>query len=369
MINPLYKKLAEIAVKYSINVREDQRVIIRGSNVAQDLALAIYIEVLKAGAHPFISLNIEGEKEALLKYGSDEQITYIDKVILDAFEEFDGLISIRSSYNTHSFGAFDQERVSKMVGSENQRKIYTTTQERELAGEFEWVVIPFPCEAYAQEANMDILTYSEFVQKALFIDKEDPIGEWQKISKKQEKIAEYLNKKEEIHVLGEDTDLTLTVKGRKWINCSGQRNLPDGEIFTSPVEDAVNGKIRFTYPGIYSGQEVENIYLEFQDGIVTKAEAGKNQKLLEHIIKIDGANKLGEFAVGTNYGITEFTKNILFDEKLGGTIHCALGFGPKETGSQNESSIHWDILKDMTIEDSKILADGEIIYKEGEWKI
>lgn len=369
MINPLYKKLAKIAVNYSIKAKEGQRILIRGSNVAQELALAINIEVLKAGAHPFVNLNIEGQSEALLKYGNDEQLVYIDKVIMDAIEEFDGLISIRSTYNTHSFGAFDQKRVSMMVGSEAQRKIYTTIQEREIKGELEWLVVPFPCEAYAQEANMDIITYSEFVQKALFIDKDDPIEEWKKINKKQDKIVKYLNNTEDIHVHGEDTDLRLSVKGRKWINCSGERNLPDGEVFTSPVEDAVNGHIRFTYPGIYSGQEVENIYLEFKDGKVSKAEAGKNQELLDEIINIDGANLLGEFAVGTNYGITEFTKNILFDEKLGGTIHCALGFGPKETGSQNESSIHWDILKDMTVEGSKVLADGEVIYKEGEWKI
>jgi aminopeptidase len=368
-MNPFYKKLAEIAIKYSTKVKEGQRVMIRGSNVAQELALALYIEILKAGGHPFIDLYIEGEKEALLKYGDDNQIVYIDKVIMDAFDEFDALISIRSTYNTHSFGAFDQKRVSKMVGSEAQKKIYTTIQEREIKGELEWLVVPFPCEAYAQEANMDIITYSEFMKKALFLDKEDPIGEYRKMNKKQEKIVNYLNETETIQVHGEDTNLTLSVKGRKWINCSGERNLPDGEVFTSPVEDSVNGHIRFTYPGIYSGQEVEDIYLEFKDGNVSKAEAAKNQDLLKHIIKIDGANLLGEFAVGTNYGITQFTKNMLFDEKIGGTLHCALGFGPKETGSKNESSIHWDILKDMSIEGSKILADDEIIYKEGEWKI
>lgn len=369
MINPLYEKLAKVAVNYSIKAKKGQRVMIRGSSVAQELALALYIEVLKAGAHPFVNLSIEGQKEALLKYGDDEQIVYIDKVIMDAFDEFDALIAIRSTYNTHNFGAFDQKRVSKMVGSEAQRKIYTTIQEREIKGELEWLVVPYPCEAYAQEANMDIISYSEFVQKALFIDKENPIQEWRKMNKKQEKIVKYLNNTEEIHVYGDDTDLTLSVKGRKWINCSGERNLPDGEVFTSPVEDSVDGKIRFTYPGIYSGQEVEDIYLEFKDGKVSRAEAGKNQELLNEIIQIDGANILGEFAVGTNYGITEFTKNILFDEKLGGTIHCALGFGPKETGSKNESSIHWDILKDMTVQGSKILADDKIIYQEGEWKI
>ena len=175
--------------------------------------------------------------------------------------------------------------------------------------------------------------------------------------------------KDKIHVLSEDTDLMLSVKARKWENCCGHNNLPDGELFSSSLENSVNGHIRFTYPGIYSGKEVENIYLEFKDGKVTKATADKAKELLQEIIGIENADLIGEFAIGTNYGVTDFTKNMLFDEKIGGTMHMALGAGPPETGSKNPSAIHWDILKDMNLPGSKIIADGKVIYEEGQWKI
>jgi len=201
------------------------------------------------------------------------------------------------------------------------------------------------------------------------LDKENAVKEWKEIEKNQDRIVDYLNKVDKLQILGEDTDLSLSVKGRKWINCCGQKNLPDGEVFTGPLEDSVNGHIRFTYPGIYLGKEVENIYLEFKDGKVTKATADKAEDLLQEIIAIKNADIIGEFAIGTNYGITDFTKNMLFDEKIGGTLHSALGMGFPETGSTNQSAIHWDILKDMTLPGSKIIADGKVIYEEGQWKI
>lgn len=216
---------------------------------------------------------------------------------------------------------------------------------------------------------MDLFSYTQFVEKALLLDKDDPVEEWEKIKKEQDRIVDYLNKIEKIHVIGEDTDLTLSVKGRTWTNCCGTENLPDGEVFTGPVEDSVNGHIRFTFPGIYAGNEIENIYLEFKDGEVINATADKGEELLKEILKIDGATRLGEFAVGTNYGITQFTKNMLFDEKIGGTLHSALGLGFKKTGSKNECAIHWDILKDMKLPGSQIFADDKLIYEEGKWKI
>ncbi len=361
--------MAKIAVNYSTKIKKGDRVLIFGSTIAEDLVLAIIIETIKAGGHPFTNVNVEGEQEAKLKYGSDEQLEYVDDIIIQAAKEFDALISVRAEYNTRKFSGFDQSKVAKATGNENQRKLNEIIQKRSAQGEFNWVILPYPCEAYAQEANMDILSYTDFMKKSLFLDKDDPVGEWKNLDEKQQKIVDYLDQVKKIHVLGEDTDLTLSVEDRPWKNCSGDHNLPDGEVFTSPVEDSVNGSIRFTYPGIYYGQEVVNVYLEFEDGEVTKATAEKGQPILDEILKIDGAKRLGEFAIGNNYGVKDFTKNILFDEKLGGTIHCALGFGPKETGSENESAIHWDILKDMTKEGSKIIADGEVIYEEGKWKM
>ena len=229
--------------------------------------------------------------------------------------------------------------------------------------------MPYPISAQAQEAAMSLEEYEDLVYKSCLVDKEDPVAEWKRIHEQQEKICHFLNQMEEIHVLGEDTDLTFSVKGRKWVNCSGKENMPDGEVFTSPVEDSANGTVRFTLPGIYSEREVEEIRLTFKYGKVVKASAAKGDELLQQLLKIEGADRLGETAIGTNYGITRFTKDMLFDEKMGGTIHMALGQNPTpETGGLNESALHWDILKDMN-EGGEICADRKLFYKNGKFVI
>jgi aminopeptidase len=198
------------------------------------------------------------------------------------------------------------------------------------------------------------------------VDKKDPISEWKKIRKEQEKVCNFLNKTNKIHIVGPDTDLTFSVKDRKWLNCSGDKNMPDGEVFTGPIENSANGKIRFTFPGIYMGREVEDITLTFKNGKVVKASAAKGEELLKEILKIKGADRIGEAAIGTNYGITRFTKNMLFDEKMGGTIHIALGKSYAESGGKNSSPIHWDILKDMK-RGGEIYADKELFHKNGKF--
>jgi len=369
MITEFYEKLAKLAVNFSVGVKKGQRVAVIGPTLAEELFQAIYVEILKAGGNPMIFPTIEGAQELLYKYGSEEQLEYVDDVRTAIVRDFDCLINIFADYNPKKLSLVDPKKVAKSRGSPGNQKFMKIYMERYGKGELNWVIIPFPCNAFAQEANMDLFSYSDFVKRALLLDKEDPVKEWNEIKKKQEKLVEILNGVDKIQVLGEDTDLTLSVKGRKWVNCCGQVNLPDGEVFTSPIEDSVNGCIKFTYPGIYGGREVENIYLEFKDGKVTKATADKAEDLLHELIALENADILGEFAIGTNYGITEFTKNMLFDEKIGGTLHCAIGRGPPETGSTNKCAIHWDILKDMTLPGSKVIADGNVIYEEGKWKI
>lgn len=369
MLDTYYAKLAYLAVNYSIKVKKGDRIVILGPALAKDLFLALHTEVLKAGGHPLLLPQLEGEEELFFKYASDEQLGYFDDIYLTMAREFDGLIQIFGDYNTKKLSLVDPKKMGKVQGAVKRFDMRKIFFERGAKGEADFVIIPYPCQSFAQEANMDLYSYSSFVEKALFLDKEDPIKEWEAIQKKQELIVNYLNTVKNIHVLGEDTDLTLSVEDRKWDNCSGQKNLPDGEVYTGPVENSVNGYIRFTYPGIYKGKEIENIYLEFKDGKVIDGKADKGQGLLQEILKIRNANKLGEFAIGTNYGIQQFTKNMLFDEKMGGTMHCALGTGLPNTGSKNISAIHWDILKDMKLPGSKIIADEKVIYEEGKWKI
>ncbi|MFX1311170.1 MAG: aminopeptidase [Promethearchaeota archaeon] len=369
MLNNYYKKLAKLAVNYSIHVKTGDRTIVMGPVVAKDLFLALQIEILKAGGHPLLFPQLEGEQELFFKYASDDQLGYFDDIFLTLAKEFDGLIQIFGDYNTKKLTLVDPKKMGKHQGTAKRFEMQKIINDREIKGEINWVIIPYPCHSFAQEANMDLYSYSDFIEKALLLDKEDPVKEWQMMQKEQERIVEILNKVKTVHVLGEDTDLSLSVEGRKWENCCGQNNLPDGEVYTGPVENSVNGHIRFTFPGIYSGQEIENIYLEFKDGKVINATAEKGEGLLKEILKIRNADKLGEFAIGTNYGIQNFTKNMLFDEKMGGTMHCALGLGIPKTGSKNLSSIHWDILKDMKLPGSRVYADEKVIYEEGKWKI
>jgi aminopeptidase len=215
---------------------------------------------------------------------------------------------------------------------------------------------------------MSLEEYEDFVYQSCLVDKESPVAEWKKIHEEQEAICLFLNQTGKMRILGEDTDLTFSVRDRKWINCSGKENMPDGEVFTSPLEDSVNGTIRFTFPGIFVGREVEDIKLTFKKGKVVEASALRGDEFLQQILKIEGADRIGEAAFGTNYAISRFTKNMLFDEKIGGTIHFALGDSYPESGGTNKSSIHWDILKDMN-KDGEICADGKLFYKNGRFLI
>ncbi|UCC19780.1 MAG: aminopeptidase [Promethearchaeota archaeon] len=369
MINPFYEKLAKLAVNYSVGVKRGDRVFLDGFCFTKELLLALYVEVIKAGGHPLLKPKIDGTEEIFLKYASNEQLLYYDGVMKKLFEEFDCYIMVKTDYNTRRLSLVDPKKLATRQSSPEALEILNIFKVRTTKKELRWVILPFPSNALAQEADMDLFNYTELIEKALFLDNEDPIGEWNKIKNGQEKVVEFLNKKSNFHIIGEDTDLVLSTKGRIWINCCGTENLPDGEVFTSPVEDSVNGYIRFSYPGIYYGKEIENIFLELKDGKVINATADKGRDLLDEILKIENANILGEFAIGTNYGITNFTKNMLFDEKIGGTIHCALGLGLPEAGGTNMSTIHWDLLKNMKLAGSQIYADGKLVYEEGKWRI
>lgn len=369
MINPFYEKLAKLAINYSTNIKKGDRVFIGGPALAKDLFQALYIETIKAGGHPLLIPGIEGTQELKYKYASEEQLQYVDPILKTALVEFNAYIEITGDYNTRKLSMVDPQLIAKSRGSPDNREIWEILLNRIGTRELKYLVLPFPCNSLAQEANMDLLSYFEFIEKALYLDKEDPVKEWLKVERKQDNLCNYLNKIDKIQVIGEDTDISMSIKGRTWENDCGRLNLPDGEVCTSPIENSVNGHIRFTYPGIYQGKEIQDIYLEFKDGKVVNFSAEKGKELLDAILKIENADIIGEFAIGTNYGITKFTKNMLFDEKLGGTIHCALGAGFKELGSKNDCAIHWDILKDMKLPDSKILADSKIIYEEGKWRI
>ncbi len=368
MLDDYNEKLAKLVVNYSVKVQKDDKVTIIGGVDSADLAREIYLEVVKAGGHVINTrIGIPGIAELFYKNAQDHQIKYQNPISKVMIEEVDKTINIFSSTNRKALASVDPAKL--MMAREAGKELQKLYSDRVAKGEIDWVICPFPAPAFAQEGNMGTFEYKEFVYNALALNEENPVEHWEKMKEEQAVIVEILNKGKELRIVGEDTDLTLGIEGRNWINACGDKNLPDGEVFTSPIEDAVNGTIRFTYPGIYMSKEVENIWLKFKDGKVIESSASKGQEVLDKVLEVENADILGEVAIGTNYGIQRFTKNMLFDEKMGGTIHLALGNGFKEIGSKNESTIHWDILKDMKSEDSVIYLDGKEIYKAGKWLI
>jgi aminopeptidase len=356
-------RMAKVLVDYSAEVKEKDKVLIQGTALAAPLIEALYKELILKGAHPELLLLTDNIETIFYTYAQDHQLTYMSPFRKYYVENLDIIITIIADYNTKQLTSIPPTKIAQRAKA--NQDINTIVFERTQKGKMKWTLTLFPTHALAQEASMSLLEYEDFVYKACFLDKEDPVAAWKDLSRTQEKVVSFLQGKSALHILGEDTDLTVNVKGRTWINSDGRRNFPSGEVFTSPVETSAEGKIRFTYPGIYMGKEVEDITVTFEKGTVVEASAEKGDDLLQEMLNTDeGARRLGEVAIGTNYGITQFTKNILFDEKIGGTIHLALGRSLPDAGGKNNSAIHWDLVKDMK-RDSQIYADDELFYENG----
>lgn len=357
------KRLAKLLVNYSVGVKKGDFVLVTCDEVASPWMVEVVGEAVKAGAHVEAVLTSEEVTEAKLKYGSEEQLKEGNFLFETMMKKADVWLSAWGSRNTKVNSNIDSVKIKHMMqGAAEWRKYYS---ERMGDGSLRWCGTQFPTYSDAQEAKMSLSDYEDFVYGAGLLDREDPAAEWKRISSEQEEWVKYLNTKEELHIISEGTDIRVGIKGRKWVNCDGKVNFPDGEIFTSPVEDNINGYITFSFPGIYAGKEIEGIKLEIKDGKVVKASAEKGEDLLKALLESDeGASSFGEMAIGTNYGIQKFTRNMLFDEKIGGTIHMALGDSMPEAGGKNRSTIHWDMLCDMR-KGGKIYADGELFYEDG----
>jgi len=341
--------------------------LITGCTLAEPLLKEIYGSVLKAGGHPLMMLSLPGTEEIFFSYASDDQLKHVPKPLELAIETYDVRIALLAESNTKALSSVEPD---KMVTQQRARtELMKTFLRRSAAGEMRWTVAPFPTNAFAQDADMGLNEYENFVYDACLPDLDDPVGYWQKFSARQEKIVTWLKEKKNVHVIGPETDLHLSVAGRTFINCDGHYNMPDGEIFTGPVEDSIEGKVYFSYPAIYGGREVTGVRLWFEQGKVIKASADKNEDFLLKTLDTDaGSRYVGEFAIGTSEGITRFTREILFDEKMNGSFHMALGAGYPETGSKNESAIHWDMICDLR-EGGEITVDGEQLYKNGKFTI
>ena len=361
------ERLARLICQYSIGVKKGDAIVVNYEPVSEPLAKELYREILAMGGHPILDINPGWTQEIYYREAKPHQLDYTSPFQLHEAKNTRARIVIHGSSNTRRNSKVDPGLISR--AQKARRPILETFFGRMAKKEWSFVIAPFPTEADAQEADMSFSDYEDFVYRTLLVHRRDPVAEWKKVSAKQAAIAKKLNRLKEIHVVGEDTDIRMSVKGRKWVNCDGHHNLPDGEIFTGPVEDTVEGTIYYSFPAVYQGREVTGVRLTFKKGAVVEARADKGEDLLNELLHMDpGARYVGEFAIGTNDNIKHFTKSILFDEKTGGAIHMACGRSIPESGGVNESALHWDMIKDMR-KGGVIYGDGKPIYKNGKFLI
>jgi aminopeptidase len=355
-------KLATLLVRFSRNVRPGQTVLISGGVAAESLIVEVGREVLRCGGHPMYRMLPDCAGEIFYAEAGEEQLKFLPKSGLATAREADHIVNILSETNTQALASVDPKK--QRMAEKARRPMMEI-----MLGKNEWVLTLFPTAAYAQDAGMGLEEFEAFAYAAMRVDKKDPVAEWKKSRDFQAKVLNRLKGADKVRIVGPDTDLTMSVKGRTFISSFGSHNMPDGEIFTGPVETSAEGRIRYTYPVCKSGKEVIDVRLEFEKGKVVKATAAKNEEFLKTMLSSDpGAVRLGELGIGTNYGIQQFIKNILFDEKIGGSIHLALGRSYAETGGRNESAIHWDMICDLR-RGGRIEVDGKILQADGKFRV
>lgn len=362
-------KLADVLVRYSTKVKKGDLVSIGADPVAMPLVEAVYEAVLKAGGHPFWQLKSSSLADIFFEHASDEQLDYLNPVEMHADETIDVSIGLWADLNTKALSRVAPEKIARRRLA-NAPKMKTVLN-RAAEGQMRWTGTMFPTLGAAQDAEMSLAQYEDFVFRAGLLHLPDPVAAWKQIHERQQRVCEYLSTKRELHFVapagdGHDgTDLRVDIDPDKsiWINCSGGENFPDGEVFCGP--QGAEGHVNYTFPAVYNGREVEGVRLVFKEGRVVDASAKKNEAFLIAMLDQDeGARTMGEIAIGTNYAIKEFSKNTLFDEKIGGTFHAACGMGYPESGSFNESALHWDMVCDLR-EGGQISADGEVFHKDG----
>jgi aminopeptidase len=367
VIDPRLTKLAQVLVHYSLVLKMGQLVRIHGPALAAPLMLEVYRAAIATGAHVLMRPSIDGTDEIFYKLGSDEQLRFVPPLQVQEIESIDADVGIWAHYNTRNLTGVDPQR--QALRREATRDYMKRYFDRAASGALRWVGTQFPTHSNAQDAEMSLAEYEDFVFTAGRLHDPDPVASWKKVKEEQDRIIADLGARKKLHLVGEHIDLTVRVDGRTWLNASGEHNFPDGEIFTAPLEHATTGWVRFTFPAIYGGREVTNVRLRFDEGRVVDATADKGQDFLLAMLDLDaGARVIGEFAFGTNYGITKFTRNILFDEKIGGTVHMALGAAYPESGGTNVSGLHWDMICDLRA-GAEVRADGEVIYRNGKFLV
>lgn len=355
-------KYAKLLVNYSLDIQPGDRLFIRTTTLAEPLVREVYREAIKVGAIVETELTFREQNRILISEGNTEQLQHVPLLYQEAVKSFDAYLYIRAPFNLKEDQGVDSTKANiRQEAYKPAQKIYF---ERTATRALKRTLCQYPTIANAQNAGMSLEAYEQFIFSACKLYEDDPVNSWLQVRKDQQHIVDFLNKKEKMRYKGAGFDIEFSTSGRTWINSDGQTNMPSGEVYTSPVEDSVNGTIHFSFPGVYMGHEVEAVTLWVKDGWIEKWEAKRGQDFLNRIFELEGARRFGEAAIGTNYSISRYSKNILFDEKIGGTIHMALGQSYLQAGGKNESAIHWDLITDMK-QGGEIYADDEKIYENG----
>jgi aminopeptidase len=367
MRDPRVTALAQILVQHSTKVAEGDVCTIEGESSAEPLLQAIYEEVLRAGGNPIVQAAMEGQSAAYFELASDAQLEWISPVAEWAVENADVRFAVMASENTRALSQVPPERQAMRQAA--TQRLMKRAMERSAEGTYRWALTLFPTHAYASEAGMSLTAYEDFYYGACLATEDDPVGAWTRQSEETKRLADWIEGRSEVRVTGEGTDLRVGIEGRTFIAADGRHNMPDGEFFTGPVEDSAEGEISFHLPASYAGREVAGVRFRFESGKVVDASAEKGEEFLIQMLDTDeGARRLGELGIGTNYGITAGTGEILLDEKIGGTVHLAVGRSYPETGGVNESAIHWDMICDLR-KGGQIEVDGTALQRDGQFVV
>jgi aminopeptidase len=360
-MDSIWERYARLLVDYSVNVQAGEYVLVNSTPLAGELVLEVYQRILELGAHPIVNIRLPGMLETYFQHGQD---VHFDRP--NEFEQFEGkradaLIQISAPENTRALSNVDPIR-------QRQNAIARQDIQTHILGNVKWMACQFPTNALAQEAGMSLSDYTAFMVKAVGLEHDKPNEIWRERGIRQAELVTRLSKADKLEIRSEHTNLTMSVQNRTWINDDGQRNMPGGEVFSAPIEDSVNGTVSFDIPAIAQGREVRGVKLTFKDGLVVNASAEVGEAYLHKMLETDaGAKRLGEVGIGTNYGIARATSSILFDEKMGGTVHLALGRAYTQSGGVNQSAIHWDLITDLR-NGGQLIADGEVIQDNGKFK-
>ena len=367
MIDPRVRNLAKILVGYSTKVAEGETCVIEGPCAAEPLVAAVYEEVLRVGGYPVLSLSFEGQEALYYGNASDAQLEWISPLSQWAADNSDCRIAIGADLNTRQLSGIPPERQVRRQAA--TRGLMEKTMTRSASGEHRWVYTLYPTNAYASDAEMSLRDFEDFYFRACLADDGDPVGAWTRASEECHRLAEWIQGREEVRITAEGTDVKLGIAGRRFIPCDGEHNMPDGEFFTAPIEDSVEGEVSFHLPAVIGGREISGVWLRFESGKVVDARAERGEEFLINLLDTDeGARRLGEIGIGTNFGIDRGTRDVLLDEKIGGTIHLAVGASYPESGGKNDSAVHTDMVCDLR-QGGRIEVDGEVLQENGRFVV